>query len=215
MKKLIAIGMILLVLAAGCRTAQTDAPASPAAEQPTPTSAPATEPPAAEQPKAAPVPETEAPEAAQPYAFSFTAQTLDGDTVTEAYLGAHDLTMVNVWASWCPPRRGELKELGELYTKLPENVGFLSVTKDDPGDLADAQALLEENGCAFPCLDGQRSSGLMIGFHRKVSAIPTTLFFDSQGNQVGEMIVGVPQGSSVVDAYMAEIQARLDLLNAK
>ncbi len=215
MKKLVAISLILLILAAGCRKAQTNAPASPAAEPPAPTSVPATEPPAAEQPTAAPVPETEAPEAGEPYAFSFTAQTLDGDTVTEAYFGEHDLTMVNVWASWCGPCRSELKELGELYTKLPENVGFLSVTVDDPGDLADAKALLEENGCAFPCLDGQRSSGLMIGFHRKVSAIPTTLFFDSRGNQVGQWIVGVPRGSSVVDAYWNEIQARLDSLNGK
>ena len=215
MKKLVAISLILLILAAGCRKAQTDAPASPAAEPPAPTSAPATEPPAAEQPTAAPGPEAEATEPGEPYAFSFTAQTLDGDTVTEAYLGAHDLTMVNVWASWCGPCRSELKELGQLYGKLPENVGFLSVTVDDPGDLADAKALLEENGCAFPCLDGQGSPGLMTGFLRKVSAIPTTLFFDSRGNQVGQWIVGVPRGSSVVDAYWNEIQARLDSLNGK
>ena len=202
MKKIIAIGMILLVLAAGCQKARTDTPAP-------------TEPPAAKQPTAAPAPEAGAAQAAQPYAFSFTAQTLDGDTVTEAYLGAHDLTMVNVWASWCGPCRSELKELGQLYGKLPENVGFLSVTVDDPGDLADAKALLEENGCAFPCLDGQGSPGLMTGFLRKVSAIPTTLFFDSRGNQVGQWIVGVPRGSSVVDAYWNEIQARLDSLNGK
>ena len=215
MKKLVAISLILLILAAGCRKAQTNAPASPAAEPPAPTSVPATEPPAAEQPKAAPVPETEAPEAGEPYAFSFTAQTLDGDTVTEAYLGAHDLTMVNVWASWCGPCRSELKELGQLYGKLPENVGFLSVTVDDPGDLADAKALLEENGCAFPCLDGLGSEGLWNGFLNQIMAVPTTVFFDKAGNQVGQWILGVPQGSSVTDAYMAEIQARLDLLNGR
>ena len=185
MKKLIAIGMILLVLAAGC-PAPTDAPV------PEGTVAPAS------------------------YAFTFSAKTLDGETVTEAFFGRYDLTMVNVWASWCPPCRGELSELAALYGKLPENVGFLSVTVDDPGDLSDAQALLEEHGCAFPCLDGQGSPGLMAGFLNQVMAIPTTLFLDKNGNQVGQWIVGVPQGSaSVSDAYLNEIQARLDELNGK
>ena len=208
MKKLVAICLILLVLGAGCRKANTQTPAPPTAEPPAvqqPTAAPAS----------APAPETEVPAAADPYAFTFTAQTLAGETVTEEIFGRHDLTMVNVWASWCPPCRGELKELGELYSKLPENVGFLSVTVDDRGDLADAQALLEENGCAFPCLDGQGSEGLMKGFLNQVMAIPTTIFFDSRGNQVGQWIVGVPRGSSVVDAYWNEIQTRLDELNGK
>ena len=208
MKKLVAICLILLVLGAGCRKANTQTPAPPTAEPPAvqqPTAAPAS----------APAPETEVPAAADPYAFTFTAQTLEGETVTEEIFGRHDLTMVNVWASWCPPCRGELKELGKLYSKLPENVGFLSVTVDDRGDLADAQALLEENGCAFPCLDGQGSEGLMKGFLNQVMAIPTTIFFDSRGNQVGQWIVGVPRGSSVVDAYMAEIQTRLDELKVK
>jgi thiol-disulfide isomerase/thioredoxin len=150
------------------------------------------------------------------YAFTFSAQTLDGKEVTEAFFGQHDLTMVNVWASWCGSCRGELGELGQLYQELPANVGFLSVTIDDPADLADAKALLEQNSCAFPCLDGQASAGLTENVINKVMAIPTTLFFDRNGNQVGEWIVGVPQGSgSVSDAYMAEIQVRLDLLNVK
>lgn len=201
MKKLVAILLILVILAAGCRKANQITPAAPAPES---TAAPTD----------APVPEgTVAPAS---YAFTFSAKTLDGETVTEAYLGAHDLTMVNVWASWCPPCRGELSELAALYGKLPENVGFLSVTVDDPGDLSDAQALLEEHGCAFPCLDGQGSPGLMAGFLNQVIAIPTTLFLDKNGNQVGQWIVGVPQGSaSVSDAYLSEIQARLDELNGK
>ena len=198
MKKLVAICLILLVLGAGCRKANTQTPAPPTAA-----------------PASAPAPETEVPAAADPYAFTFTAQTLAGETVTEEIFGRHDLTMVNVWASWCPPCRGELKELGELYSKLPENVGFLSVTVDDRGDLADAQALLEENGCAFPCLDGQGSEELMKGFLNQVMAIPTTIFFDSRGNQVGQWIVGVPRGSSVVDAYWNETQTRLDELKVK
>ena len=190
MKKLIALLLILLLAACGSTQAK---------ESATPTATPRVEP-------AAPV----------EYAFSFTARTLDGEEVTEEVFSQHDLTMVNVWASWCPPCRGELGELGALYGRLPENVGFLSVTVDDPGDLADAKALLEQNSCAFPCLDGQGSEGLMKNLLSRVMAIPTTVFFDSRGNEVGDWIVGVPQGKgSVADAYLGEIQARLDLLNGK
>ena len=215
MKKTVAILMILmLLLAAGCRKK-----AYRASEPQAATAAPAAEAAVTMAPPAVPtVTEAPAQVSAEPirYAFSFSAQTLDGATMTEAFFGQHDLTMVNVWASWCPPCRGELGELGQLYQKLPANVGFLSVTIDDPGDLADAKTLLEQNGCAFPCLDGQASDGLMRGFLNDVMAIPTTIVFDRSGNQVGEWIVGVPQGSgSVSDAYWNEIQTRLDELNGK
>lgn len=220
MKRILACLLIFLLLGAGCRapgTAQAAPTPSPAAE-PAPTEAPQAEPAVTEAPveEAAPAPEEEsAPsEAPAEYAFSFTAQTLEGETVTEAVFSEHDLTMVNVWASWCPPCRGELSELGALYDKLPENVGFLSVTVDDAGDLPAAAKLLEQHGCAFTCLDGQGSPGLMAGFLGQVMAIPTTVFFDRAGNQVGQWIVGVPQGSgSVSEAYLAEIEARLAQLN--
>lgn len=199
MKK--AICVLLLLLLAGCRNLSTNVPTAPAAT-------------VSMSPTAEPTGEGDAH--AAEYAFSFTAQTLDGAEMTEAAFSEHDLTMVNVWASWCPPCRGELPELAALYGRLPENVGFLSVTVDDPGDLPDAKALLGQNGCAFPCLDGQGSEGLMKNLLGRVMAIPTTVFFDSQGNEVGDWIVGVPQGKgSVSDAYLAEIQARLGLLKGK
>ena len=220
MKK--AIALLLILLLAGCQTINSTTSAAPAATEAvsstaelTAESAPAaTE---AVSPTAEPTAEP-APAADETieYAFSFTAKTLDGEEVTEAFFGQYDLTMVNVWASWCPPCRGELAELGELYGKLPENVGFLSVTVDDPGDLKDAKALLEQNNCTFPCLDGQASAGLTKNLLGRVMAIPTTVFFDRAGNEAGEWIVGVPQGKgSVADAYLANIQARLDLLNGK
>ena len=193
MKKALVIALILLLLATGCRRGQEQVetvPASPAA-----------------------TPKSESPAS---YAFSFTARTLNGETVTEEVFGQYDLVLVNVWASWCPPCRGELSELGVLYGKLPENVGFLSVTVDYPEDLDDAKALLEQNNCAFPCLDGLACEGLDAGFLNRVQAIPTTVFFDGSGNEVGEWIIGVPQGKGdISDAYLSEIQSRLDLLNGK
>ena len=197
MKKLIAVLIIVLLLAAGCRktepVSQNDAAGASAAASA-----------AAEAQEGA----TETGDGQ--YAFTFTAQTLDGETVTQEFFGRYDLTMINVWASWCPPCRGELDELAALYGRLPENVGFLSVTVDDPADLATAADLLKQHGCAFSCLDGQGSEGLMKGFLSQVQAIPATLFLDGTGNQVGKWIVGVPQGSgSVSDAYMTQIEKRL------
>ena len=230
MKKTIAILMVLLLLAAaGCVKKTTYVPFQAAdvtddlvtAAPADPTADPTADPAAPFEPVIpsglgiptdgeAPLPTTALP---IQYAFTFSAQTLDGDTVTEAFFGQYDLTMVNVWASWCGPCQGELGELGYLYGRLPANVGFLSVTIDEPGDLKDAKNLLVNNGCTFPCVDGQGSEGLMNGFINQVMAIPTTIFFDRSGNQVGEWIIGVPQTSgSVADAYMAEIQARLSLL---
>ena len=150
------------------------------------------------------------------YAFTFSAQTLDGKEVTEVFFGQHDLTMVNVWASWCPPCRGELGELGQLYQKLPANVGFLSVTIDDPGDLADAKTLLQQNGCAFPCLDITSSQELSDEILPQVMAIPATLFFDRSGNLVGNMVIGAPErNGSVVEGYLYEIQNRLAQVNGQ
>lgn len=211
MKKRIALILVLL-LTAGCiqvKPAVTEAPATEAPASTEPTAAPT------EAPTAEPA-VTAAVEAPVEYAFTFTAKTLDGEKVTEEVFGQYDLTMVNIWASWCGPCRGEMGELAALYGKLPENVNFLSVTVDEAGDLKDAADILKENGCTFPCLDGLASAGLVNGFINKVMAIPTTIFFDRSGNQVGQWIVGVPQGSgSVADAYLGEIQTRLNSLTGK
>ena len=201
MIKRIAVIMMLLLLAAGCgKNGQGQAGEEPAAQ---PTAAPVSVAETTDEPRAS-------------RALVFSAKTLDGETITEEVLSRYDITMVNVWASWCPPCIGELQELGKLYERLPDNVGFLSVTVDDPGDLAAAKGLLQENSCAFICVDGHGSAGLMNGFLNRVMAIPTTLFLDKNGNEVGQWIVGVPQGSgSVAGAYLREIQARLDKLERK
>ena len=224
MKKAIVILLAALLVLTGCvnvkRFGEEPLPTvteAPKADPTDPTAVPAViEAPAATE---APVSETAAPAAdasAQDFAFPFTAVTLDGDTVTEAFFPKHDLTMVNVWASWCPPCRGELSELGELYGKLPENVGFLSVTIDDPADLKDAKALLQQNGCTFPCLDITSSQELSDEILSQVMAIPATLFFDRSGNLVGNMVIGAPErNGSVVEGYLYEIQNRLAQVNGK
>ena len=46
---------------------------------------------------------------------SFTAKDLDGNTVTEEIFAEKDLTVVNIWGTFCPPCIAEMPELGEFH----------------------------------------------------------------------------------------------------
>lgn len=143
---------------------------------------------------------------------SFSATTLDGDTITEKELGAYDLTMVNVWTTWCGYCIQEMPELQEVYDNLPENVNLITVCGDGNDEAATAEDILEENSCTFMTLipDENLTNSLL----SMVSAYPTTVFVDQDGNLVGDMQVGVPQGgASTADAYLSLIEERLDQLN--
>ncbi len=139
---------------------------------------------------------------------SFTATSVYGHEVTEAVFGEYDMTMVNVWATWCPPCIGEMDELEEVYQALPASVNVLTLCDD--GDVENALALqiLEENGCNFDAIvpdDAMRS-----GFMSTVSAFPTTVFVDSAGNIFGDRIEGAPQDP--VAYYMAAAEAMLEMI---
>ena len=58
---------------------------------------------------------------ASDYSFTFATTDLDGNIVTSAEIYAgNKITMINFWATWCPPCVGELAELAEVHTQLQE-----------------------------------------------------------------------------------------------
>ena len=57
----------------------------------------------------------------------FNAKTLNGDTVTEESFKDYNLTMINVWATYCGPCKQEMKDLAALYQSLPEGVNTTSI----------------------------------------------------------------------------------------
>ena len=104
---------------------------------------------------------------------SFTADTLDGGTFTQDDIAAKDATVINFWALSCPPCIAELPDLAAYAKTLPENVQFITVCLDAWIDTEYTQELLTEAGYT-----------------------PTTLFADSQGNLVGDAIIGVQKDLS-------------------
>lgn len=90
-----------------------------------------------------------------------------------------NIVLVNFWASWCGPCRAELPEMEALYQEY-RDLGFeiLAVNVDD--DESKADVLLKDIEVNFPVLydtDGNISKLY------DVSAMPTTVIVDRDGNQ--------------------------------
>ena len=118
--------------------------------------------------------------------IEFTAKDLDGNTISSADLFAqNEITMINVWATWCGPCVGELAELQALHTQLQEKgCGIIGLLDDT--DLEEARNLVAENGITYPIIvapNDYRNYLPMTGY-------PTSFFVNRNGEIIGEPIVG-------------------------
>jgi thiol-disulfide isomerase/thioredoxin len=88
--------------------------------------------------------------------------------------------VINLWATWCPPCRREMPVLAEAQAK-EEGLTFLFVNQGEgEGEIQrflDASRLQLHN----VLLDSNGSLGQQVGS----MALPTTLFYDAEGRQVG------------------------------
>ncbi len=150
------------------------------------------EPQAAEE-TAAPETEDEGSDAGT--GMSFSTWTLDGAAVTSREIfGGHQVTMINLWATWCPPCRAELPDLarlsGEFEAQGCQIVG-LCIDADSDAVAAEAARILADSGADYP--NYRYFDGLETLFD--LYAVPTSFFVDSHGNVLTEPVVGAyPEG---------------------
>ena len=64
---------------------------------------------------------------------AFTAKDLQGNEVTEEIFAGKDLTVLNIWGTFCPPCIREMPELGEWARAMPENVQLIGLITDIHG----------------------------------------------------------------------------------
>ena len=59
----------------------------------------------------------------------FTATDTEGNafTLSEA-LKEHEAVLINLWATWCPPCRGEFPDLQAAYEALGDRVAFIALS---------------------------------------------------------------------------------------
>ena len=134
---------------------------------------------------------------------NFTLQRLgDGGTVDLASLRGKPVVL-NFFASWCEPCKGEAPVLESAWQKYKNQVVFLGVDYHDV--TSDARTFLSHHGVTYPTV--QDGSGAVADRYG-VSAVPETYFVDRRGRLVGVHIVG-----TVVDqraAFRRGVEAALN-----
>lgn len=146
---------------------------------------------------------------------SFSATDLDGNTVDQSILADYDLTMVNVWATFCGPCINEMPDLGELAQEYADKkvqiIGLVSDVLNTDGTISEEQVqtardIVEQTGANYLHL---LPSEDLYGVLGQISAVPTTFFVDSEGKQVGSAIVSAQSKEKwvqTIDAMLTEVQ---------
>ncbi len=136
----------------------------------------------------------------------FDSVDLDGNPVSSADLFRdNEITMVNLWGTWCDNCLDEMGELAGLHTRLREKgCGIVGVEFEHKSveEVADtARRILADKGIGYPNVlipEGDPILG-------KVSNYPTSFFVDSEG-----MILTTP----IIGAYISDYEPTIDGLLA-
>ena len=152
---------------------------------------------------------------------SFTSVDLDGNEVTEAVFSDKDVTILNVWATFCGPCLAEMPDLAVLSEELPDNAQVIGVVIDTPAADSEGGAAVDLWGGDAENLDLAReicsetgvkytnilASESVAKAFEGVVAVPTTFILDKSGNLVCKPIVGadVEGYKKAVEDYLAEL----------
>lgn len=122
---------------------------------------------------------------------SFTTTDLDGNTITsDEIFGKNEITLVNIWATWCGNCVGELNDLEKLNKSFAsKNCAVVGLCGDaDDKDTTDyAKALLKDEGAHY--LNLAPYDGWYDDFDNG-GAWPASFFVDNTGTMVAPPVIG-------------------------
>lgn len=147
---------------------------------------------------------------------SFETTGIGGDTYTEKVFSDYDLTLVNIFTTWCSPCVNEIPELEKLYQEMKDSgVGVVGVVLDtvdsdgnqDEDTVEKAETLREKTESSYPFLIPD--STMMNGRLNGISAFPETFFVDKDGNIVGDTYTGshsLEEWKEIVEKELANVK---------
>lgn len=139
----------------------------------------------------------------------FDSWDLYGNDVDESIFKGKKLTMVNIWATYCSPCINEMPALGEI-NRAYSSKGFqiVGIITDLHSESAyyTAEDIIRQTGADYTHV--ALSEDLLPIVNSLSSAVPTTIFVDENGVQVGEVYIGSRSKSEwlkIIDSLLAQV----------
>ena len=143
---------------------------------------------------------------------AFSTTDLEGDPADQSILEDYDLTVVNVWATYCTPCLQEMPDLGEISDGYADKgfqiVGICTDAVNLDGEILEdvvetAKADAQETGADY--LHIVPVGEIFTDLLPRVTGVPTTIFVDSKGQQIGLADIGAKDK----DAWIQVIEEKL------
>lgn len=122
---------------------------------------------------------------------SFTLDRLEGGNVTVGLPGK--ITVINFWATWCPPCQEEMPDLDQFAKKNQQKINFYAVNLQESNEKV--SEFMNKHKYNMPVLldkDG------FVAKQFQIAAIPTTIIVDKSGlikhRQSGAMTLNELEG---------------------
>lgn len=144
---------------------------------------------------------------------AFETTDLYGEAADASIFEGYDLTLINVWATFCRPCVKEMPDLAALAEEYAEKnvrvVGLVSDVLNYDGTISDeqvetAKAIVDKTQANYLHLLPSKD---LLGLLSQIDAVPTTFFVDSQGRQVGKTYLGARSGKDwgkIIDQMLEE-----------
>jgi thiol-disulfide isomerase/thioredoxin len=112
------------------------------------------------------------------------------------------VTLVNIWATWCIPCRAEMPAIEKLYQTLgPRGLRVLAISIDE-GDPRDVQQFVQELKLTFPILHDKTGDIQRV---YQTTGVPESFLLDRNGIIVKKVIGEHPWGSVSNQRIVAEL----------
>ena len=141
---------------------------------------------------------------------------LEGEAVDAGLFADHTLTMINIWTTTCPYCIQEMPTLLQLHQDYADQgfqvVGLLADALDaqgevDAGQVAEGKEIAQSAGGNYrhilPNLE------LYATLLANIPGVPATVFIDSEGNPVGQGLVGAKDydtWAAIIEENLAALQ---------